>query len=456
MQTRKFHTFLLFFVLILSLTLFISYQEKPTWALNQRVILISVASDGTPGNGDSTLAVISANGCHVAFNSLASNLVTNDTNQKADIFVHDCTTGETTRISVASNGTEGNDVSENADITADGRYVVFGSKASNLVANDTNATEDVFIHDRTTGATTLISSATNGVPGNGNSGFPTISADGRFIAFVSGASNLVANDTNSAQDVFVHDRTTGATSLISTASDGTLGNFHSSSPSISANGRYVAFVSEASTLVANDTNESQDIFVHDLTTGETTCVSVASDGTQGWGDSYSPDISADGRYVAFESDSSNLAIDGNRFSDIFLHDRTTGETTIVSKASNGFQSPNSSSGEATISADGRYIAFVSSGNSLVADDTNGYIDVFLHERLSGETSRVSLAFDGVQANEASDHPHISYDGRYVVFQSVATNLVPEDTNAYEDIFVYDRFWDIDFSELIYLPLIEKQ
>ncbi|MEZ4589521.1 MAG: hypothetical protein R3D55_00030 [Chloroflexota bacterium] len=451
MQTRKFHTFLLFFVLILSLTLFISDQEKPAWALNQRVILISVASNGTPGNGDSTRAAISANGCHVAFNSLASNLVTNDTNQKVDIFVHDCTTGETTRISVASNGTEGNDVSENADITADGRYVVFGSRASNLVENDTNETGDVFVHDRTTGATTLISSATNGVPGNGNSGFPTISADGRYIAFVSGASNLVANDANGTQDIFVHDRTTGHTSLISTSSDGTQGNFHSSSPSISADGRFVTFVSESSTLVTDDTNESQDIFVHDRATGETIRASVASDGTQGWGDSYSPDISADGSYVTFESDAS-LAEDSNRFSDIFIHNCTTGETGIVSKASNGFQGVNGRSSEATMSADGRYVAFYSNAYNLVAPNT-AYPGIYLHNRLNGKTTLVSS--DAAQSYQASDHPSISSDSRYVAFQTVTTNLVPEDTNEYEDIFVYDRFGDIDFSELMYLPFIAK-
>jgi hypothetical protein len=289
--------------------------------------------------------------------------------------------GDTTRVSVATDGSQGNSFSSRASISADGRFVAFESPASNLVAGDTNGTYDVFVHDRTTGATTRVSVATDGTQGNSGSGRVSISADGRFVAFQSSASNLVAGDTNLAYDVFVHDRTTGATTRVSVATDGTQGNSNSAYPNPSADGRFVAFVSLASNLVAGDTNGVEDIFVHDRTTGATTRVSVATDGSQGNGYSAGSHISADGRFVAFDSRASNLvAGDTNGTSDVFVHDRTTGATTRVSVATDGSQG-NSDSwlGLRSLSADGRFVAFDSSASNLVAGDTNGAGDIFVHE-----------------------------------------------------------------------------
>jgi Tol biopolymer transport system component len=219
------------------------------------VQLVSVASDGTQGNSHSVSPSISADGRYVAFSSLASNLVPGDTNGKQDIFVHDRLTGQTTRVSVASDGTQGNGDSDFASISADGRYVAFSSLASNLVAGDTNGTWDVFVHDRLTGQTTRVSVASDGTQGNEDSIGVEISADGRYVAFTSLASNLVAGDTNGTWDVFVHDRLTGQTTRVSVASDGTEGNGHSLyGLSISADGRYVAFASVASNLVSGDAN----------------------------------------------------------------------------------------------------------------------------------------------------------------------------------------------------------
>jgi Ca2+-binding RTX toxin-like protein len=232
-----------------------------------------------------------------------------DTNGTYEIFCHDRQTGQTERVSVASDGTQGNDGSWVTSISADGRFVAFSSMASNLVPGDTNGREDVFVHDRQTGQTERVSVASNGTQGNRDSYAGSISADGRFVVFVSEAANLVQGDTNGTRDIFVHDRQTGRTERVSVASDGTEGNRGSEAPSISADGRFVVFHSEASNLVPGDRNGCADIFVHDRQTGRTERVSMASDGTEGTNYSYDPSISADGRFVAFRSLAINLVPD---------------------------------------------------------------------------------------------------------------------------------------------------
>jgi hypothetical protein len=245
--------------------------------------------------------------------------------------VHDRQTGATTRVSVSSVGGQGNDFSSGPALSADGRYVAFESTASNLVAGDTNGSGDVFVHDRQTGATTRVSVSSTGEQGNGNSFRAALSADGRYVAFESTASNLVAGDTNGTSDIFVHDRQTGATTRVSVSSAGEQGNNNSFRSALSANGRYVAFYSLASNLVAGDTNGRWDVFVHDRQTGVTRRVSVSSAGVQGNHDSMWPALSADGRYVAFDSVASNLVpgdtnetwdvfIRSNVFSDVFDDD----------------------------------------------------------------------------------------------------------------------------------------
>ena len=414
--------------------------------------LISVASDGTQGNWGSNYSSISADGRYVAFSSVSSNLVAGDTNGSNDVFVHDRVTGVTTRVSVASDGMQGNGDSGDytLSISADGRYVAFTSEASNLVVGDTYLCShpklplyncaDVFVHDRVTGETTRVSVASDGTQANSESWLSSMSADGRYVAFGSTATNLVVGDTNGSSDVFIHDLVTGETTCVSVASDGTQGNYSSGGNSISADGRYVAFISAASNLVVGDTNDTYDSFVHDRMTGETTHLSVASDGTQGNMGSWSPSISADGRYVAFTSEASNLvAGDTNGLEDIFMHDRQTGETTRVSLASDGSQA-NDLSRNPSISADGRFVAFSSDASNMVVGDTNGVIDVFVHDRLTGETTRLSVSSDGMQGNKASGFTgiSISVNGRYVAFDSVSTNLVVGDTNDTTDIFVRDR------------------
>jgi len=286
----------------------------------------------------------------------------------------------TDRVSVDSSGVQENDSSWGASISADGRFVAFESDASNLVPGDTNGCEDIFVHDRQTGATERVSVDSSGVQGYELSESASISADGSYVAFESDASNLVPGDTNGREDIFVHDRQTGATERVSIASSGAQGNSGSYDPSISADGRLVAFYSYASYLVPGDTNGCHDVFVHDRQTGATERVSVDSSGVQGNGSSYSPSISADGRFVAFISGASNLVPwDTNGLDDIFVHDRQTGATERVSVDSIGVQGNDYSWAQA-ISADGRYVAFESGATNLVPGDTNGTIDIFVRDR----------------------------------------------------------------------------
>ncbi len=405
---------------------------------------VSVATNGAQGNDHSRTwnRAISADGRFVAFTSFATNMVPGDTNGVWDVFVHDRDTGATTKVSVATDGTQANATCGFPAISADGRYVAFDSSASNLVPSDTNGTRDVFVHDRDTGATTRVSVASDGTQGNDESGIAAISADGRYIAFWSEASNLVPGDTNGEGDIFIRDRDTGATTRVSVASGGTQGDDYSSNPTMSGDGRYIAFTSGASNLVPEDTNGEADVFIHDRDTGATTRVSVASGGTQGNGGSYVPAVSGDGRYVAFYSEASNLVPgDTNNTKDVFVHDRDTGATTRVSVASNGRQG-NYWSDSPAISGDGRYVGFVSSATNLVTGDTNHRPDAFIHDRDTGATTRVNVASSGAQAGRGSDEPAISSDGRSVAFSSDAGNLVPGDTNGKFDVFVRDPAWPL--------------
>jgi Tol biopolymer transport system component len=390
---------------------------------------VSVASDGTQGNGYTNSPSISADGRYVAFRSLASNLVPGDTNVHYDVFVHDRQTGQTTRVSVASDGTQGNAECRHPSISADGRYVAFQSEASNLVPGDTNGQWDVFVHDRLTGETTRVSVASDGTQANDGSYRPCISADGRHVAFLSNASNLVPGDSNDWQDVFVHDRQTGQTTRVSVASDGSQANHQTVGQTMSADGRYVAFYSYASNLVPGGTNGGFNTFVHDRQTGQTTRASLDTSGALQGDD---PSFSADGRYLAFRH------YYGSRSHDIFVQDRHTGETTQVDVASDG-TGGNSGSMYPSISADGRYVAFWSAASNLVPGDSNDVDDIFVHDRLTGETTRVSVATDGSQANLYSVRSSISADGRYVAFHSLANTLVPGDTNECSDIFLRDRW-----------------
>ncbi len=400
---------------------------------------VSIPSDGGQANGPSALPSLSADGRYVAFASRASNLVPNDTNGVEDVFVHDVLTGQTSRVSRSSAGEQANAASYSPAISPDGRYVVFVSDATNLVNVDTNFSSDIFWHDRQTGQTRRVSISSSGVQPNDHSVSPDVSAGGRYVVFQSFASNLVSGDTNLASDIFLHDIQTGQTRRVSLSSSGAQGNGSSMSPQISTDGRVVVFRSAAPNLVGGDTNDVADIFVRWLDSGETRRVSVSSNGAQANGDSNAPVISNDAQYVAFVSSASNLVGDDtNAVTDVFSHHLLSGQTERLSVDSSGNQSDEGIDPHLSISAEGRFVAFASPATNLVADDTNKYADVFIHDRWSGLTERLSVNSSDQQANLESYHPSLSADGRYAAFDSFASNLVTGDTNAASDVFLRDR------------------
>lgn len=401
--------------------------------------LSSVTSPGVQANGTSYGPSISANGRYVVFSSTASNLIPGDTAATVQVFVRDLRQGVTRLVSVGLHGVTGDAASYAAAISADGRYVVFDSNASNLVAGDVAGTRDVFVRDLANQVTTRVSVSSSGESANGRSDGGSISADDRHVAFVSDASNLVREDTNGTTDVFVRSLDTAVTRRASVGSHGRQADGYSYLGSISANGRLVVFRSDAPNLVTGDTNHRPDIFVRDRKLQVTRRVSVSSSGRQSNLSSYDGSISADGRFVAFSSFGSNLVPgDTNNRSDIFVRDRKNHVTRRVTVSVTGGQTHISTSG-GSISADGRYVVFGSRAANLVPGDTfDGTYDIFVSNTKNHVIRRVSVSSTGVAANDSSFGGVLSADGRYVAFQSDATNLVTGDTNDASDIFVRDR------------------
>ncbi|MFH1217245.1 MAG: Ig-like domain-containing protein [Pseudomonadota bacterium] len=396
--------------------------------------LISTSPDREPGNGSSFNPALSADGSYVAFLSYANNLV-NDVSG-GQVYVFDRMNNSIDLVSKSTTGDAGNGTSDYPSINNDGQFVAFYSFASNLVNGDTNDARDIFVHDRGTGVTEIASISSTGTMANGHSYFPAISNDGNFVAFDSTATNLIPGDANGATyDVFIRNRLTGNTELVSLSAGGVQSDRDSRKPSISADGRYVAFESQATNLISGVSG--RQIYVRDQQSGTLTQASVSSSGTSGNGSSENASISADGRFVLFQSTSSNLVVnDTNGVTDIFIHDRQTGITERVSVSTTGGQTNNHSYCyfQNSISADGQYVVFHSAASNLVGD-TNGANDIFLRDRSTGITRRLSSSSLGVQANAQSWWPSISADGLIKSFSSSATNLVDNDNNGAWDVFL---------------------
>jgi Tol biopolymer transport system component len=397
----------------------------------------SVDSAGSQANDDSWRPELSSDGLVVAFDSPATNLVAGDTNGQTDCFVRDRVTGIVELVSVDSSGTQGDAMSEEPRLSADGRYVVFTSFATNLVAGDTNGHYDAFVHDRVTGVTERVSVDSSGVEGDGDSAADSISSDGNLVLFQSLATQLVAGDTNGAEDLFVRDRAAGTTTRVSLDSNGAEAHSSSWAGRMTPDGRSIAFTSSAANLVKYDSNGVTDVFHRDLSTGVTTRVSVDSSGKEGNSYSFMEGMSSDGRWIVFSSTATNLvAGDTNGHYDVFLHDRSNGVTERVSIGPYGAQGDWDSS-DGAVSDDGSLVAFSSGSTKFVAGDTNNACDVFLRDRNVGRTRLVSVASDGTQGDDISDAPALSADGSVVAFESVATTLVQGDTNAVPDIFSHE-------------------
>ena len=386
-----------------------------------------------PGAG-----VVSGSGRFVVFGSSLPDLVEGDTNQARDVFVRDLRSGRTDRVSVSSSGQQGNRDSATygrPDISSDGRYVTFVSEATNLVPGDTNTYIDVFLHDRQTGTTERMSVSSTGEQGNRDSASfgSRVSDDGQVVAFHSNSSNLVPGRQDvGGNQVFVRDRKAGTTTPVSVSSAGELsGYFPVGGFDLSAAGRHVAFVTQSANVVAGDTNEAEDVFVHDRETGRTERVSVASSGAQtprfdGWSSGVS--ISADGQRVAFASSSSFLAsgIPPSAWH-VYVRDRATRTTTMVSVTPAGAPSLGGAGASLEISGDGKSVVFATGADDLVPRDGNGQSDVLVRDLEAETTERVSVSTAGAGGVGPYVGGSISSDGRYVIFYgnwSLVPGLAP--------------------------------
>jgi uncharacterized repeat protein (TIGR01451 family) len=409
---------------------------------------ISVSSDGAGANNQSDMPAISGDGRFVAFASLADNLVPGDTNGFADTFVHDRLTNTTERVSLSSREREGNadsglvGVAAHPAISANGRFVAFVSKADNLVSKDNNGLADVFVRDRLLGTTERVSVSSIGEEANGSSEGPAISADGRFVAFESDAQNLVpvGDPFLFVTQIYVHDRETGTTEMVSVNNTGEAGNSLSIRADISGDGRFVVYSSFAENLVPG-LQSGHQVYLRDRMAGTTERISEDAAGNPGDGTSVLPKVSLDGRFVAFQTNAGNLIGDGDHESHILVKDRMTGAFERVSTTSTG-EPADLLSEHPDITPDGRFVTFFSLATNLVPDDTNNRRDIFVRDRQTGTVVRVSVSTAGEEGNSESQWPTISDDGLVTAFQSSADNLVP---NANGGIFAHDDRAAADLS-----------
>jgi len=447
---------------------------------------VSVDTQGNQANGPSAHPSLSAGGRFIAFESTAGNLAPGDSNRVSDIFLRDtCRKAppecvpSTVRVSLANDGSEPNGASFGPSISGDGRYVVFTSLADNLVGRDRNSSADIFLRDTCIGATSecrpstaLVSVDSAGVQANSSSNFGRISGSGRFVAYVSAADNLIVEDTNLKEDVFVRDTCAGAagpcspsTSRASVGPNGLQADGASTMAVLSADGRYVAFVSNASNLVPGVRATRSEVFLRDtcagtreLCTPSTIGVSVPDTGVPADGPSRQPAISPDGRFVAFLSASSNLGATGGILArQILLRDTCAGTTNAcrpstmhISVSADESEDEDEVSAPA-LSAEGRYVAFVSAASHLVPDDANQRADAFVHDTCLVSTAciratwRLSRGRLGAEADADILALALTPDGRALAFTSTASNLVPGDTNGAEDVFVISAREDgLDF------------
>jgi len=405
---------------------------EATGPVGSNRFLVSVDDAGVLGNGPSDAGALSADGRFLAFRSAASNLVPGDTNGHSDVFVKDRTTGAVHRVSVASTGVQGNNTAIGSpSISADGRYVAFSSAATNLVPNDLNNRQDVFVHDCIANTTVRVNVSTGGAEANGVSGEPAISGDGRLVAFSTKASNLVPGDTNGRPDVLVRDWSAASptTAAVSVSAGGAPGNGGSTDPSLSRDGRLIAFTSLATDLVVGDTNGRSDVFVRDTLAATTTMVSVTRTGGPSNGDSAGAQISPDADSVVYDSSATNLVRgDTNNHRDVFRRWFASGRTELESRNGNG------DSFDPTVSDLG-VIAFATNATNLTrTSDTNGLTDVIVIVMAPVVVSAADTGGTPVGGTA----PAISANGAQLVFTSASSGIVPNDTNGVADLFMPGR------------------
>lgn len=447
-MNKRLRTILLTVFLLTSAAVMLVACNGPEQKVETRTVVVGPPVE--QGNANSSEPAISADGRYVAFTSEATNLLKTTTFSR-NIFIKEIESGATALVSANASGVEGNGDSEQAAISGDGLFVTFASEASDLVAGDANATctnaggvtincKDVFLKDIAAGTVTMASVDANGVQGDGISLQPAISADGRFVAFTSFAANFAPGDGNGTADIFIKDTQTGVLALVSTGTDGMPANGESGHPAISADGRFVAFQSRADNLVEGDGNGRSDVFIKDTQTGGLALVSADAAGVPGNKASGfdALALSADGRYVIFESEADNLVggdVNGKR--DVFLKDTQTGAIALTSTGAAGAQGEDDSYLSVAISADGVMAFFSSNANNLAAADTVNKTDIFRKNTQTGVVDLLATDSTGVPGDGASDRLAVTPDGFLVAFSSAAANLVADDANSKTDIFLKD-------------------
>lgn len=416
---------------LLSPSAFFLVPAAQAEAMPPHTELVSVGLDGAPANGEADRPQISRDGRYVVFDSVATNLSTDAVRRNVrNVYRRDLVAGVTRVVSIGLNGVSADNWSSYGWASADGRYVAFASDATNLVAGGTSR-RNVFVRDMETGVTQRISVNNRGEPANLASTRPMISPNGRFIAFNSQATNLSPLATNAKDQVYLRDLVAGTTTLVSVSASGTsAGNALSYRGMVSDDGRMVAWAARANNLVANDTNGAEDIFLRDMQAGSTVRVNLTPSGEQlPSGGGARPYLSPDGRWLTYNSYSALVdPTDKGTKSDVFLYDVVNRTSTRASVGLNGADG----TGDALrgfVSDDGRYVVFNSFSSNLVGNDTNGTGDCFLRDMATGVTTRISLAWHGGQPNGQSFRPVPSFDGGVVTYKSLARNLVRDDPSA---------------------------
>ena len=400
------------------------------------LLLISTSDAGVKGDGPSENPAIPSDASRVAFRSEATNLDPLDPDAISDEYVKDVLTGDLTLVSTNDSGVKANGYSANPVFSADGTTLAFRSGASNLVPEDPDTTFDIYVKDLGTGEIALASTSDEGVKGDNASYNPYLSRDGTKVAFRSGATNLDPLDRDRKQDVYVKDMATGDLVLASTTSgNDTKGNGASGNPALSADGTRIAFYSESTNLVPEDTEPGPDIFVKDLATGAIVLASTSATGVNGNGKSILPHLSSDGTKVAFVSSATNLHPDDrDSVSDVYVKDLVTGEISLASTTEGG-RKGNSHSESPYLSADGARVAFRSGSTNLDPGDTDDLRDLYVKDLSTGDLVLVSTSSSGVKGNAVSENPALSADGSSVSFYSFATNLHPDDSDTHPDVYL---------------------
>ncbi|PHS14845.1 MAG: hypothetical protein COA78_05540 [Blastopirellula sp.] len=396
------------------------------------------ANDGTYSSVESMANSVSNDGRYVVYVSPASNLIANDTNNSSDVFLYDHQNDQTHLISKNSFGEQANKVSYAPSISDDGRFIVFTSSATNLSPFATRGRLNVFLHDFILGTTQLVSKSFDGLTeGNSVSIDSTISADGSLIVFDSYASNLVPGDTENSDDIFLYNVAQDSISRISIELAENENEVYKYNFSISDNNQYLFFQSNSSLLVGNDTNASTDLFRYQISNGNIIRVSLGTGGVEAIGNSVNTSVSADGNSLVFESRAGNLTSKEFVGAGVFYRDIISDTTKLISVNNNGDPSDRGAS-LPSINADGTLVTFMSSAGNLTENTNNFGLGVFLHDLSNSTTSLISMNSNGDYPNQRSDFATISSDGSTVVFVSNASNLVEGDENGSSDLFAFDR------------------